>query len=195
MAHVRRKFHDVIKIEPHNLQAQKALAFIAALYGVEREYGEGPPELLLQMRQEKSKPIMNAFWKWITEEARDVLPKSTLGKAIEYAIPLWQRLEVYLDNPLVPIDNNIAENSIRPFAVGRKNWLFFDQADGADASSSYYTLIETARANDMEPMHYLRFLFNCIEHFGLASVPWKNLLPVPELRTYAESIGVPYAMG
>lgn len=195
MAHVRRKFYDVVKIEPHNPQAQKALAFIAALYAVESEYGEGSPEILLQMRQEKSKPIMNVFWKWIIAEAREVLPKSTLGKAIEYAIPLWQRLEVYLDDPLVPIDNNIAENAIRPFAIGRKNWLFFDQADGADASSSYYTLIETARANDMEPMHYLRFLFNCIERFGPTSVPWKDLLPVPELRNYAESIGVPYAMG
>lgn len=195
MAHVRRKYHDVLKIEPNNPKAQKALAFIAALYDVEREYADGPPERLLTARREKSRPIMKAFWEWTIDEARDVLPKSTLGKAINYTLPLWQRLEVYLDDAMVPIDNNIAENAIRPFAIGRKNWMFFDQADGADASTSYYTLIETARANDMEPMHYLRFLFNCIEHFGHESVPWKNLLPIPELRSYAESIGIPYSLG
>lgn len=195
MAHVRRYFHDILKVQKSNPKAQKALAFISALYGVERELASRAPEELLKARQERSKPIMAAFWAWLSEEARTVLPKSMLGKAILYTIPLWERLCVYLEDPKVPIDNNIAEQAIRPFAVGRRNWLFFDQNEGAEASTSFYTVIETARANDMEPMHYLRFLFNCIERFGLDSMPWEKLLPVPALRSYAESIGIPYAMG
>ena len=137
---------------------------------------------------------MDAFWTWLLEEATHVLPQSTLGKAINYAIPLWQRLEVFLGDGRVPIDNNLAENSIRPFAVGRRNWLFFDQSEGAEASTSFYTLIETAKANDVEPMHYLRFLFNCIEHFGLEAMPWEKLLPTPAIRDFAGSLGIPYSM-
>jgi transposase len=195
MAHVRRYFHDTLKVQKNNPKAQKAMAFISALYDVERDLASKGPEELLKARQERSRPIMAAFWTWLTEEAKTVLPKSTLGKAILYTIPLWERLCVYLGDPKVPIDNNIAENAIRPFAVGRRNWLFFDQDEGAEASTSFYTLIETARANDMEPMHYLRFLFNCIEHFGQDAMPWENLMPTPALRSYADSIGIPYAMG
>jgi len=138
---------------------------------------------------------MDAFWKWLVAEAAQVLPQSMLGKAINYTIPLWQRLEVFLDNGRVPIDNNLAENSIRPFAVGRRNWLFFDQSEGAEASTSFYTIIETAKANDVEPMHYLRFLFNCIERFSPDSMPWEKLLPTPPIRAFAESVGIPYHMG
>jgi transposase len=195
MAHVRRKFHDVLKVEPHNPYAEKALAFIRALYEVEKEFGEGPPDDLLKARQEKSSPLMDAFWKWLIEQEREVIPKSTLGKAVSYTIPLWDRLEVFLHDPRVPIDNNLAENAIRPFAVGRRNWLFFDQDRGAEASSAYYTLSATAIANDMEPMHYFRFLFACIEYFGADEVPWEKLFPIPSLRDYADFIGIPYNLG
>jgi hypothetical protein len=94
----------------------------------------------------------------------------------------------------VPIDNNLIENAIRGFAVGRRNWLFFDQSHGAEASTSFYTIIETARANDIEPMHYLKFLFNCIERFGQDKMPWEQLLPTPAIRTFADSVGIPYDM-
>jgi len=195
MAHARRKFADVLKIEKGNPKAQAAMGFFSALYDIEREYANGPPDARLRARQEKSRPIMDAFWKWLVAEAAHVLPQSTLGKAINYAIPLWQRLEVFLSDGRVPIDNNLVENCIRPFAVGRRNWLFFDQSTGAEASTSFYTIIETAKANGLEPMHYLRFLFSCIEHFGPDLMPWEDLLPTPEIRTYAESLGIPYSMG
>ena len=138
---------------------------------------------------------MDAFWKWLVAEGGHVLPQSTLGKAINYAIPIWHRLEVFLSDGRVPIDNNLAENAIRPFAVGRRNWLFFDQSTGAEASTSFYTLIESAKANNLEPMHYLRFLFTCIEHFGSEMMPWEKMLPTPAIRTFADSLGIPYSMG
>jgi hypothetical protein len=112
-------------------------------------HADSPPDMRLQARQEKSRPIMDTFWEWLLAEAKQVLPQSTLGKAINYTIPLWPRLEVFLGDGRVPIDNNLAENGIRPFAVGRRNWLFFDQSTGAEASTSFYTIIESARANDV----------------------------------------------
>ena len=195
MAHARRKFADVLKIEKGNPKAQMAMGFFSALYDVERLYADKIPDERLKARQEKSRPIMDAFWKWLVAEGGYVLPQSTLGKAINYVIPIWHRLEVFLSNGLVPIDNNLAENSIRPFAVGRRNWLFFDQSTGAEASTSFYMLIESAKANKLEPMHYLRFLFTCIEQFGVGAMPWEKLLPTPAIRTYADSLGIPYSMG
>jgi len=195
MAHARRKFADVLKIEKANPKAQMAMGFFSALYDVERQYADNPTDERLKARQEKSRPIMDAFWKWLVAEGGHVLPQSTLGKAINYVIPIWHRLEVFLSDGRVPIDNNLAENSIRPFAVGRRNWLFFDQSTGAEASTSFYTLIESAKANNLEPMHYLHFLFTCIEHFGIAMMPWEKLLPTPAIRTFADSLGIPYSMG
>jgi len=195
MAHARRKFADVLKIEKANPKAQMAMGFFSALYDVERQYVDSPTDERLKARQEKSRPIMDAFWKWLVAEGGHVLPQSTLGKAINYAIPIWHRLEVFLSDGRVPIDNNLAENAIRPFAVGRRNWLFFDQSTGAEASTSFYTLIESAKANNLEPMHYLRFLFTCIEHFGSEMMPWEKMLPTPAIRTFADSLGIPYSMG
>jgi transposase len=194
MAHVRRKYHDVLKIEKGNQKAQYAMGFIKALYDIEREHADEPPDLRLKARQEKSRPIMDKFWEWLVAEAACVIPGSTLGKAINYTIPLWSRLKVFLDDGRVPIDNNLVENGIRPFTVGRRNWLFYDQSEGAEASTSFYTLIETAKANGIEPMHYLRFLFNCIEHFGHDHMPWEKLMPTPAIRQFAESVGIPYNM-
>lgn len=82
---------------------------------------------------------------------KTVVPKSLTGKAVAYALNLWDRLIVYLENGELQIDNNSAENAIRPFAVGRKNWLFADTVDGAMASAVLYSIIETAKANGLEP--------------------------------------------
>jgi transposase len=195
MAHARRKFAEVLKIEKANPKAHVAMGFFSGLYDIEREYANAPPDVRRAARQEKSGPLMDAFWTWLIAEAAHVLPQSTLGKAINYAIPLWPRLEVFLSDGRVPIDNNLVENAIRPFALGRRNWLFFDQSTGAEASTSFYTIIETAKANGIEPMHYLRFLFSCIEYFGPGRMPWQDLLPTPEIRAFSESLGIPYSMG
>ena len=124
-----------------------------------------------------------------------MLPQSALGRAVSYAVDLLPRLEVYLGDGQVPIDNNRAENAIRPFAVGRKNWLFCDQDHGAEASAVLYSLQESAKANSLEPMHYLLFLLRCYRKFSPEAMPWEKLLPHPNLRSYAESIGVPWTLG
>lgn len=78
--------------------------------------------------------------------------------------------------------------------MGRRNWLFNDQAYGAEASATLYSIIETARANNVEPMHYLNFLLRCMERFGQADMPWDNLMPTPRIRDYAVSLGIRWDM-
>ena len=128
------------------------------------------------MRAEKARPILEAFHLWLCKRTAQAPPKGLLGKAIAYALNQWDRLLVYLDEPILTPANNLAENAIRPFAVGRKNWLFSGHPRGADASATLYTLIETAKANGLEPYRYLRYLF---EHLPAATTDAqrKALLP------------------
>ena len=105
------------------------------------------------------------------------MPKSLLGKAVNYTLGQWTRLLVYLDHPDMTPDNNLAENAIRPFVIGRKNWLFAGTPDGAKASADLYSLIETAKANNLEPYKYMRYLFEKIP-FTESEEDFKALLPM-----------------
>jgi hypothetical protein len=194
MAHVRRNFHDVLKADRKNPHAQEAMALIGKLYEIEREYAHAKPTDRLQARQTQSAPVLRAFRTWLYDRGQTVTPQSALGKAVSYAINSLEGLEVYLSDPWVPIDNNRVERHIRPFAVGRRNWLFHHQVHGAEASARLYSIIETARANDVEPMHYLRFVLRCMERFPESEMPWDNLLPLPAIRDYAASIDIPWAL-
>src|SRR5690606_15798458 len=103
-------------------------------------------EEIYQMRQEEAKPILEKFKKWLSKKSLQTPPKGLLGKAVSYALNQWHRLEGYIDDGHLTIDNNLAENSIRPFVIGRKNWLFSGTPEGAEASALLYSLIETAKA-------------------------------------------------
>ncbi len=134
------------------------------------------PEQIKALRAEKSRPILDKLKALLDARVTTTPPKSLLGKAIGYALKQWGRLLVYLEDGRLRPDNNLAENAIRPFAVGRKNWLFSGHPRGADASATLYSLIETAKANDLEPYRYLRHLF---EHLPTATsdAQRKALLP------------------
>ena len=99
------------------------------------------------------------FEKWLRQKAVQTPPKGLLGKAIAYTLNQWHRLVGYIEDGRLSIDNNMAENSIRPFVVGRKNWLFSGTPEGAEASALLFSLIETAKANRLEPYAYLRYIF------------------------------------
>ena len=135
------------------------VALIGKLYSIERSLKEQTVEERKRVRQEKAKPILNKMKVWLDSKTGKVLPKSLLGKAIHYALGLWPQLTVYLEEGSVPIDNNPAENAIRPFVIGRKNWLFSGSPRGAHASAILYSLIETAKANNLEPNAYFNYLF------------------------------------
>lgn len=112
----------------------------------------------------KSIPILDAFYAWLKSIENKTPPKGLLGKAINYTLNRWEQLTVYLKYGFVPMDNNLAENAIRPFVIGRKNWLFCDTVPGAIASARLYSLIETAKANQLNPTEYLKMLFEQLPH-------------------------------
>lgn len=170
-AHVRRKFFDVVKAsgvkgKVKSFQglgkAGEALQTIRELYGIEKDASEKemPPELLYKERQKHSKPKLEKFEAWLRELSPTVNPKGLLGKAVNYTLGQWPRLLKYLDDGIIRMDNNLAENTIRPFVVGRKNWLLFDQPGGAEAGAILYSLIESAKANSLAPYQYFCYIFD-----------------------------------
>jgi transposase len=160
LAHARRRFEEARRLAAGGQsQAAVALDYIGQLYGIERTLKESTPEERLAVRRQRSAPVMMAFKAWLERLAPDVLPQGSLGKAIHYTLAQWDKLARFLDHGLLPLDNNRCENAIRPFVIGRKNWLFSDTAKGATASARLYSLIETAKANGIEPHAYLHHLF------------------------------------
>ena len=165
-AHVRRKFFDASKIGKKAGSAEVALAFIAELYRIEQTLREKltagtiSREEFVATRSAQSTVQLERFAAWIAQRVEQVPPKTTLGEALSYAQGQWQRLLRYLDAWYLTPDNNAAERAIRPFVVGRKNWLFSDTPRGAHASAALYSLVETAKANGLEPYAYLRYLFS-----------------------------------
>ncbi len=132
---------------------------IQLLYQIERKIKNETCEQRHALRQQCSLPILNDLRKWLDTHLLVVPPKSALGKAMNYADKQWPKLTTYTLDGRLRIDNNLTENSIRPFVIGRKNWLFCDSVAGANASANLYSLIETAKANGIEPYRYLRKIF------------------------------------
>ena len=168
LAHVRRKFHDVIKaagkknIKKKGGTAQTVLDLIGKVYKKEKQARrkESTPDEILAMRKNEIKPLLDKIKNILIDRKATTPPKSLLGQAIFYALGQWPRIEVYLNHPGLTPDNNVAENAIRPFAVGRKNWLFAGSPKGAKASAAIYSLIESAKANGLNPHQYLTDLFD-----------------------------------
>jgi transposase len=167
-AQVRRKFADAAAARKKPGAAHEMLAHIARLYAVERAIRGHDPATRAMVRTERSRPILDTVKAWLDAKVRKTLPKGLLGKAIEYALGQWPLLTTYLADGHLEIDNNRAENAIRPFVVGRKNWLFSGSPRGAQTSALLYSLIETAKANGLEPWAYLNHLF---EHLPTARTP------------------------
>lgn len=164
LAHVRRKFHDVLKAGGKKKKgglAQTAINLIGQVYKKEKQarLDELRPDQILALRQDEIKLLLRKIENLLLDRKSAVPPKSLLGKAIGYALGQWPRIEAYLDHPDLTPDNNLAENAIRPFAVGRKNWLFAGSPKGAEASANIYSLIESAKANGLNPIEYLNEIF------------------------------------
>jgi len=164
LAHVRRKFNDTVKAQGKKRKsgaADVALSYINRLYRLERQYRKQQlsAEETYRQRQEYAKPIVDDFHQWLLKQSARTLPKGLLGKAITYALNQWEKVKGYIEAGNLAPDNNLTENCIRPFAVGRKNWMFAGTPKGAEASAALYSLIETAKANGIEPYSYLRYIF------------------------------------
>jgi transposase len=183
-AHVRRKFDEARKAQAHNgadSQAKIALEFIRELYLIEKALWDKDqpisPEHRVRVRTQLSVSIMAKFHVWLEALAPRVLPQSLLGKAVHYTLGQWPKLTTFLTHGEVPLDNNRCENAIRPFVLGRKGWLFSDTVKGAVASANLYSIVETAKANGVEPHAYLSLLFARLAHAATvedfeALLPW-----------------------
>lgn len=176
-AHSRRKFIEAQKAQPKGKtgKADMAINFIAKLYAVEKQTKDSDAATRHHTRQLTSAPALQQFHRWLLKSQQQIPPKTALGKAINYTLEYWPELSRYTDNGEWPIDNNPAENAIRPFVIGRKNWLFSNSQRGAKASAILYGLIETAKANGKEPYSYLSWLFEKLPRADLQNI--ESLMP------------------
>lgn len=160
-AHARRKFVEAQKAQPKGKtgKATMAISLIAKLYAIETSVQFSDAATRHRTRQEQSVPQLNKLKAWLEKTANQVPPQTAIGKATHYTLEYWAELSRYVENGYWPIDNNAAENAIRPFVIGRKAWLFSNSQRGAKASANLYSLIETAKANQREPYRYLSWLF------------------------------------
>ncbi len=149
-------------------------------------------EQIVALRREKSEPVLSELKIFLEGLSQRTPPKGLLGQAVNYALKQWNLLVRYLENGHITPDNNMAENAIRPFVLGRKNWLFSGHPNGAHASAALFSLIETAKANGLKPYFYLRYLFSRLPLASTAS-DYKALLPqhlTPEQIERAEATAV-----
>ena len=153
-AHLRRDFHDIWKATKSEI-ARGALDRIGALYDIEREINGKPAALRLAVRQEKSKPKVEALHAWAEKQLTRIPGKSDLAKAFRYGLNRWSSFTLFLDDGRVAIDNNPAERALRPIGVGRRNWLFAGSDTGGETLARAMTIIETAKMNGLDPQAYL----------------------------------------
>lgn len=165
MAHARRKFDEALKAQTGGkksakekrgkTKAHQGLAFTQKLYRIEKRVRGESPEVRKAAREAEAVPILVEMKAWLDAAKEQVPPRSLTGQAIAYALGQWDSLCRYVEDGRLEIDNNRIENTIRPFVLGRKNWLFSDTVRGAEASANLYSLIETAKANGLELYPYL----------------------------------------
>lgn len=155
MDHSRRKFKDAFSTSGGKDIGKRALVFFKSLYKIEDDIEKMSPDEKKKLRQEKSKPILEEMKSWVDDKRSKITPKSVSGKAINYFYNEYKYLIGYLEDGRLNISNCGVENKIRPFAIGRKNWLFSDSVEGAKSSAMFYSLIETAKANNVEPFDWL----------------------------------------
>ena len=158
MAHARRKLFEAHQFNGSQIAGQ-AVALIAKLYEVERDARELEPEARRRLRQQHAKPVADALHAWLSGQRQKLAKADVTAKAIDYALSNWRGLTHYLDDGHVPIDNNAAENAVRPLCVGRKNWLFVGSQQAGERAAVVLSLIESAKLNGHDPWAYLKDVF------------------------------------
>jgi len=168
-AHARRKFVDIIKTSKHpSGVAMTVINLIKKLYEIEKKCKDEnlTPEQVYTRRQEQAKPVLLRIKACLDEHVAKAPPQSAIAKAMNYTLNQWAALMTYLIDGRLEIDNNASERGIKTFVIGRKNWLFFDQPEGAEAGAILYSLIQTCKLHDVEPYAYFRHVF--------ATIPYAN---------------------
>ena len=176
LAHIRRKFADVFQSEG-SVIAENTIRRIAALYAVEKEARGLAPDQRVEIRQAKAKPVFEDLETWLQAQLPKISGKSELAKAIRYALTRMKKLRPYLDHGFLEADNNSAERSMKPVALGRKNWLFAGSEGGGKATAIAYTLVETAKLNGIDPQAWLTDVLGRIADHKITRIdelhPWR----------------------
>ena len=188
-AHARRGFDEALKALPPSAKTGRSLAhegleYCNRLFAIERTLKEASAEERHARRLERSVPVLEAFRTWLDEQTPQTLPKSALGKAMAYCQKQWPKLTAFLQDGRLELDNSRAERSIKPFVIGRKNWLFANTPRGARASAVVYSIVETAKENHVNPLAYLTYLFERLPNVDVDDaavldnfLPWSDSLP------------------
>ena len=192
-AHMRRKWREAMPpgATKENSKAAVGYDYCSKLFAAERKYAHLSSSVRKTARQVEAEPLLEAYWWWVN--TLEPTLGSKLAEAVTYAKNQKEYMNSFLEHGEVDISNNYAENAIRPFTVGRKNWLFCDTPKGADASAIVYTVVETAKANGLEPYRYLKLLLTELPYLGktpsqedlMQFLPWSKTMQAActELKT------------
>jgi transposase len=174
-AHARRYFFDLARLNKAPIGIE-AVARIDALFAVEREINGKTAEERWRVRQERSRPLVEALGQWLREQHAKVSPSSKTGQAVAYSLNAWQALQRFLDNGRLCISNNAAERALRFVAVGRRNWTFAGSDEGGRRAAAIYMLIETAKLNDIDPLAWLTDMLARLQDYSAKRLdellPW-----------------------
>ncbi|NCC82256.1 MAG: IS66 family transposase [Clostridia bacterium] len=188
-AHVRRKYDESLKALPEKAEtaysgSQEGLAYCNRLFEIERSLCNVSFEKRKEERELQSRPILEAYFAWLEIQKEKALPQSYLGKAVTYSLNQKEKLYTFLEDGRIELSNNRGERSIKPFVIGRKNWLFSNTPKGATASAMIYSIIETAKENKLKPFEYLKYLFEQLPNTDITNqdilviyLPWSADLP------------------
>ena len=190
-AHARRKFMEAIHVLPAperkkgGTQAHRGLDFCNQLFEIERTLHNVTPEERLAGRKQRSTRVLEKFRAWLDQMSVSALPKSKLGEAITYCLHQWRKLNTFLQDGRLELDNNRSERAIKPFVIGRKNWLFANTPAGACSSAMIYSLVETAKENGLNPLFYLTYLFEQLPNIDRKNpeavdllLPWSDVVQI-----------------
>lgn len=188
-AHCRRKYSEALDSAPSGTDLKRTASYrllhkINKLFTLEKKLADKSYEEIKETRQKEAKPIIDDFFKDVKECAKVAVDKTKLSQALTYSINQEENLRLYLEDGRIEISNNRAENSIRPFCVGRRNWLFSNTVKGAEASAAIYSLVETAKLNNLKPYDYFEYLLTVLTEIDINDdkelekiMPWSKSLP------------------
>lgn len=184
MAHLRRKFHDIHVTLPEEQQANShtalALEYCNNIYAHDKVSRELSVTDRYEYKQKYIKPLMIEFKAWLNEKQLTSALQSNYGKAISYAVNQLPTIMNYLEDGRLELDNNRAERVIKPFVIGRKNWLFSNTPNGANSSAQLYSIVQTSLLNNINPYHYLAHVLDLLANRKINEIKLNEIMPYSE---------------